>query len=435
MRFAILTFVTSLYAFGVMAQTSPDGSSITAPGSAQLVAQGSTWAFGHANPSWAGQYDVVKDGVDIGWSGDAMWVLNAGKLYMVDSYNTVWLWQPGAGTFVQVPGLPTAPPPPSSTNPPKTITINVGPGGQYAHIADAVGVANSDGDPRNYYVLNLVPGTYLNDFATVFRPMTIQVDPTFAPQRAILQATVPLPNQKGIILTFASLTVRGLEFTGAMIGNGLGGNGAGIRDQIPDNTPASLVVDNSVFHDNQEGILQCCDADETVRIVNSQFKNNGNPDQNFFQHGIYINQAAKLEVINSLFCGQLIGHEVKSRAAQTVVTGSQIYTGEGAPASTGCRVGNASFNIQVANGGIAMISGNTLVQGPSAQNHKIISYGSEGVSYVDNSLTVSNNRFFSTAGSIGISDPPCVPVQLDATNTFSGLSAIVDPAGCSAPTQ
>ena len=38
MRFAVLTLVTSLYAFGVMAQTSPDGSSITAPGSAQLVA-------------------------------------------------------------------------------------------------------------------------------------------------------------------------------------------------------------------------------------------------------------------------------------------------------------------------------------------------------------------------------------------------------------
>lgn len=323
----------------------------------------------------------------------------------------------------------------SSVSAQNVITLTVGSGGQYANIADAVAVANGDGDPGNYYVLNLAPGIYLNDFSTVFRPMTIQVDPAFAPQRAILQATVPLPNEKGIILTFASLTVRGLVFAGAMISNDLGGNGAGIRDQTPDNTPASLVVDNSVFHDNQEGILQCCDADETVTIINSQFKNNGNLDQNFFQHGIYINQAAILAVVNSLFCGQLIGHDVKSRAAQTIVAGSQIYTGEGAPASTGCRVGNASFNIEVANGGIAMISGNTLVQGPSAQNHKIISYGAEGMNYADNSLTVTMNSFVSTAGSTGVSDPPCVPVELDATNTFSGLGAAVDPAGCIAPSE
>jgi hypothetical protein len=321
----------------------------------------------------------------------------------------------------------------SSASAQNVITINVGPGGQFANIADAVAIANADGDPGNYYVLNLVPGTYLNDFATVFRPMTIQVDPAFAPQRAILQATVPLPNEKGIILTFARLTVRGLVLTGAMIGNDLGGNGAGIRDQTPDNTPASLVVDNTVFHDNQEGILQCCDADETVTIINSQFINNGNPNQDFFQHGIYINQAAVLSVANSLFCGQLIGHDVKSRAAQTIVAGSQIYTGEGAPASTGCRDGNASFNIEVANGGIAVIYGNTLVQGPSSQNHKIVSYGAEGLSYANNSLTVTMNSFASTAGSVGISDPPCVPVELDATNTFSGLGAIVNPAGCIAP--
>ena len=221
-------------------------------------------------------------------------------------------------------------------------------------------------------------------------------------------------------------------FTGAQISNDLGGNGAAIRDQNPGNTPASLVVDNSIFHDNQEGILQCCDTDETITIINSQFKNNGNPDPDFFQHGIYVNQAANLTVVNSLFCGQLFGHDVKSRAAQTVVVGSRIYTGEGAPASTGCRTGSASFNIQAANGGIVVVVGNTLVQGPSSQNHKIVSYGAEGTVYADNSLTISKNSFVSTAGSIGVSDPSCVPVELDG-NTFTGLGVVVDPASCLAP--
>jgi hypothetical protein len=45
---------------------------------------------------------------------------------------------------------------------------------------------------------------------------------------------------------------------------------------------------------------------------------------------------------------------------------------------------------------------------------------------------VAKNSFVSTAGSIGVSDPPCVPVELDG-NTFSGLSTVVDPAACLAP--
>ena len=313
------------------------------------------------------------------------------------------------------------------------VDITVGPGGQYQHLSDAVAVANADPNPSNTYVINLAPGVYLNDFSDpIVRPMVIQTDPSIAQTGAVLQATVPLPNAKAILLTFASLTVRGIEFTGAYIDDSLGGNGAAIRDQNPEGTLAALVVENSVIYDNQAGILQGNDSAETVMIVNSQFINNGNPDICCFTHGVYIDEAASLTVTGSLFCGQLIGHEVKSRAAQTTVMGSQIYSGEGAPADSGCRIGNASFDIEIANGGVAVIRGNQLVQGPSAQNHKIVSYGAEGVNFTTNSLIVANNTFTSTANSIAISDPPCVPVQL-AGNAFSGTSEIVDPPSCVAP--
>ena len=63
---------------------------------------------------------------------------------------------------------------------------------------------------------------------------------------------------------------------------------------------------------------------------------------------------------------------------------------------------------------------------------QVFSYGAEGLSYTTNSLDVSKNSFLSTTGSIGISDPPCVPVSL-GMNTYTGLSAIVDPASCIAP--
>lgn len=315
------------------------------------------------------------------------------------------------------------------------VVITVGPGGQYQHLADAVAFANGDADPNNSYVINLAPGVYLNDFADpIVRPMTIQTDPAFAPQRAVLRATVPLPNQKGILLTFASLTVRGLVFTGAHIADALGGNGAAIRDQNPEGTPAALVVQNSLFHDNQAGILQGNDSAETVTISNSRFKNNGNPDICCFTHAVYIDEAASLTVAGSLFCGQLIGHNVKSRAAQTVVMGSRIYSGEGAPANSGCRVGNPSFDIEMANGGVGIIRDNQLFQGPSAQNHKIVSYGAEGLNFATNSLVIASNTFTSTANSIAISDLPCIPVEL-AGNTFTGISEIVDPPECIASVE
>ena len=63
------------------------------------------------------------------------------------------------------------------------------------------------------------------------RPMRIMVDPAHAGQQVLLQATVPLPNEKGIILADASLEVNGLTFEGAAIASSLGGNGAGVRDQ------------------------------------------------------------------------------------------------------------------------------------------------------------------------------------------------------------
>jgi hypothetical protein len=66
--------------------------------------------------------------------------------------------------------------------------------------------------------------------------------------------TVPLagPN-KAIIVNNSSLTINGLTFEDAAIANSLGGNGAGIRDQSEGKT--SLIVENSNFLNNQEGIL------------------------------------------------------------------------------------------------------------------------------------------------------------------------------------
>src|SRR5690348_2576790 len=128
----------------------------------------------------------------------------------------------------------------------RVLTVGVSSNYQYRTISAAVAAADADSNANNYYDIVITPGTYTNDFPVVTRPMTITVDPKRVGNPVLLKATVPLPNQKGIILALASLTVDGLTFMGATIDNSLGGNGTGIRDQNT-GAGATLIVRNSIF--------------------------------------------------------------------------------------------------------------------------------------------------------------------------------------------
>ena len=306
--------------------------------------------------------------------------------------------------------------------------LTVGPGGQYQTISAAVAVADADTNPSDYYLIEVAPGTYTNDFPAVTRPLAIVNSSEHAAAPVVLQATEPLPNQKGIILTTASLAVSGLTFTGAYIDDSLGGNGAGIRDQ---NTgPAFLIIQNSTFIGNQEGILTGPDPNERITVVNSRFENNGNPNGDGYEHGLYVGNAGSLVVSNSLVCGQLYGHDIKSRAQVTTVTNSQLYVG--APdAAAGCNAGQASFNIDVPNGGAATISGNQIIEGSGVQNHKMVAYGEEGLAYGNNSLLVIGNSFtaLNVPNAIAVYDPYCITAQL-SNNPFQGITTILYPANC-----
>jgi len=165
-------------------------------------------------------------------------------------------------------------------------------------------------------------------------------------------------------------------------------------------------------------------------LVNSKFINNGNPNISYFQHGLYVNFAYSLIVTNSLFCGQLIGHDIKSRAQITMVENNQLYDGA-ANAALGCSDGSTSLAIDVPNGGAATISGNQIIQGATSQNYKLIDYGEEALAYGNNNLLVSGNSFTSTGtpNATAVYDPDCIPVQLQ-NNTYSEIATIVNPSGC-----
>jgi hypothetical protein len=309
--------------------------------------------------------------------------------------------------------------------------ITVGPAGQFSSIGAAVNFANADATPDT---IQVAAGTYQNDFAVVSQPVTIEA----VGGPVILSATVPPPNLKGIITTTSSLTVDGLTFQGAAISNSDGGNGAGIRDQSPG--AASLIVMNSKFIGNQDGILTAGSGNqETVQILNSQFINNGNPsDPGGQEHALYVGDALSLLVSGSLFCGTAIGHDIKSRAASTTVTGSQIFIGTNSGAPAGCDVGSTSFGIDITQGGQASISGTQLFQGDANQNGAMVSYGEDGLTFAVNSFVVSDTTFanLGTRNSVGIQElaggaPTClVPVQLSNT-TIQNVTTPVNPPGCS----
>lgn len=291
--------------------------------------------------------------------------------------------------------------------------ITVGPAGDFKTIADAVDAANALAGADT---ISIAPGTYLNDFAHITTSMTIT-------GAAVLQATVAPPNNKAIMLIDgfnAQVTVNGLTFTGAAIDAGQGGNGAGIRDQQT-GPNAALTVLNSVFRNNQDGILQGANNfGEVVTIAGSRFENNGRTGQ---EHGIYVNAAESLSVAGSYFCGEVGGgHLLKSRALATTVTGSTFFDGAIDPANPGCGAGTSSYAIDLSNGGVGTLTGNSITQGAGSPNLFMIDYGGEGLKYTDNSLSLTGNTLVNTKpGGVALLDAPCVPVQL-SSNNFTGVA-------------
>jgi hypothetical protein len=151
-------------------------------------------------------------------------------------------------------------------------------------------------------------------------------------------------------------------------------NGAGIRQEGRD-----LTVRNSYFHDNENGILGGGDSYSTVQLEYTEFFRNGYGDG--YSHNIYIGHAGTLILRHCWNHQAQVGHEVKSRASVNYIEYNRITN----------ETGNASYEIDIPNGGTSYIIGNMVEQGPYSQNSGIISYAAEGASNPDQHLYVINN--------------------------------------------
>jgi hypothetical protein len=248
-----------------------------------------------------------------------------------------------------------------------TLTVGIGSRFQYHTIASAV-AATHDGD-----VVQVQAGTYTNDFVTVRDSIRLQA----VGGMVRMVATSSPPDGKAIITEGAagkSVTISGFDLSGAKVA---ARNGAGIRYE-----GGNLTLVNAYIHDNQNGILGGAYANGTISMDRCEFAFNGYGDG--YSHNIYIGDIANLTITNSYLHDAKVGHEVKSRAETTVITGSRIDDGP---------TGTASYSIDLPNGGNATITNDVIRQGPRSQNPAMIAYGEEGALHAGTTVTIAGNSF------------------------------------------
>ena len=251
-------------------------------------------------------------------------------------------------------------------------------------------------------------GTYTNDFASVATKISLYA----VGGRVTMLATVPPPNQKGILVEETDLHIEGFTFQGTHIPDDWGHNGAGIR---VDNGNLSLV--NCAFIGNQDGLLTNAGRGISVSIDRSLFDGNGGNDGNGAGniHAIYVGDVASFTITNSTIENTLVGHEVKSRAEVNTIVNNTIISGAGS--------GTGSYAIDLPNGGKSVVRNNTIIKGPNAENSNIIHFGGEGIPYAGSSLLVEGNLFSNTRdGAIGVLNHTAIPATIRG-NVLDGLPA------------
>ena len=290
---------------------------------------------------------------------------------------------------------------------PGSRVLRVGTDKQFKTIAAAIN-QSLDGD-----VILVDAGTYKNDFAVVNTKLTILA----AGGRVNMVATTPPPNWKGILTVETDLRIEGFSFSGARIPDQYGHNGAGIRQE-----GGKLMLFNDEFRNNQNGILSSAVSGQPVNSININhclFDRNGGPDGNGAGniHNIYIGVTDSATVNNSIFQNALVGHEFKSRAVVNTLTNNLFVSGVG--------TGTGSYDIDIPNGGQTVLTGNTIVKGPNAENANMIHFGGEGIPYPQSSLAIQGNLFLnSNPQAVGLLNQTSVTAQLSG-NVLNGLAADV----------
>lgn len=173
------------------------------------------------------------------------------------------------------------------------------------------------------------------------------------------------------VIKGADCTVEGIEFSGCQVPDH---NGAGIRQE-----GKNLTLRNCYFHHNEMGILTSNDGVSDFYFESCEFASNGYGDG--YSHNIYVGVVHSLTMLYCYSHDSHTGHLVKSRAQFNYLYYNR-FTGE---------IGDGSYEVDMPNGGQAVLIGNMIEQCPTSQNGGIISFGLENQSYPMHQIVLSYN--------------------------------------------
>ncbi len=226
-------------------------------------------------------------------------------------------------------------------------TVCVGLGQAYPTLRDALAMAR-EGD-----VIEIVAATYRETAKIGVRNVTLRgIDgrPHFD------CAGMRLSEDKAcLLLAAANITLDNLEISGAEVSDGLGANGACIRNE----PNLSYTLERILCHGSQDGVLS---DGGTIVIENSEFFDNG---WTGLTHNIYLSGNCSVTVRGSIFRDARIGHEFKSRCFKTDIADSTFRSTQG------------SRDLDIPDGGEVTLYRSTLVKTPGADNHELIGFAPE----------------------------------------------------------
>lgn len=239
---------------------------------------------------------------------------------------------------------------------------------------------------------------------------------------AVLDANNTAYGRKGIfVIDGNNCTIENIEFKNCHDVVGLDKNWAGIRFE-----GSGITIRRCYFHDNDNGILDNGISRASIVIEFSEFNHNGYGDG--YSHNLYIGHSDTLIFRYNYSHRAHIGHELKSRAKVNYILYNRISNEAD---------GDASREIDIPNGGLAIIMGNIIEQGVNAENSNMIGYASEGATnpgpqhfYLINNTLVNNKANGSFISVLNDT------ILLKAyNNIFAGAGAVIIGAGNSVVTD
>ena len=243
-----------------------------------------------------------------------------------------------------------------------------GPEGSALTLDQALSQAK-DGD-----TIELLSGEYRGNLLFDNRKLTLRGPPGDKP--ALVKGDGKPGSAKALwTVRGGNMSIVGIEFRGARSADG---GGAGVRQE-----GGELLIERCSFYDNEHGVLSLND-DQAKLTISASVLGLAPKVVGGLHHLLNVGRIAKLSVSGSRFQQGFEGHLMKTRARENIISYNFIHDGNR---------GGASYEIDIANGGLATVIGNVVGQGADSQNPVMLIYGSEDRAWDRNELVVSHNTF------------------------------------------